>query len=98
MKKPTTLIFNVTQAENTDEAGTLRLRKRPIANLTEDQMEDVAGGHPHTCEPTCPPTCCPTCGNTCDGPTCPETCVHTCGGTCYESCGDTCFPECPDTW
>lgn len=97
MKKRTTLTISVTPAGTTEESGTLRLRKRPIANLTEDQMEDVAGGHPHTCEPTCPPTCCPTCGDTCDR-TCPETCGNSCGGTCYESCGGTCFPECPDTW
>ena len=95
MKKTTTLSIDIVAAPagNTEEAGTLQLRKRPIANLTEDQMEEVAGGHPHTCEPTCPPTCCPTCGNTC-APTCPNTCADTCG----ESCGGTCFPDCPDTW
>ncbi len=93
MKKTETPIIGPAPAGNTEEAGMLRLRKRPIANLTEDQMEEVAGGHPHTCEPTCPPTCCPTCGNTCE-PTCPPTCANTCG----ESCGGTCFPECPDTW
>ena len=69
--------------------GNLRLRRRPIANLTENQMEDVAGGHPHTCEPTCPPTCCPTCPNTCDGPSCAASCGGTCG-TCEGD--DTCDP------
>ena len=95
MKKLTTLTIDIDAAPagNTEEAGMLRLRKRPIANLTDDQMEEVAGGHPHTCEPTCPPTCCPTCRNTCDGPTCPDTCY-----TCEESCGGTCFPECPETF
>ena len=93
MKKTETPIIGPAPAGNTEEAGMLRLRKRPIANLKDDQMEEVAGGHPHTCEPTCPPTCCPTCGNTCE-PTCPPTCADTCG----ESCGGTCFPECPDTW
>lgn len=92
-KKTETPIIGPAPAGNIEEAGTLRLRKRPIANLTEDQMEEVAGGHPHTCEPTCPPTCCPTCGNTCE-PTCPPTCADTCG----ESCGGTCFPECENTW
>ena len=96
LKKTETPIIGPAPARNTEEAGTLRLRKRPIANLTEDRMEEVAGGHPHTCEPTCPPTCCPTCGNTCDGPTCPETCNtcnYTCPNDCYptridDSCGD----------
>ena len=97
MKKRTTLTIEVTPAGTTEESGTLRLRKRPIANLTEDQMEEVAGGHPHTCDPTCPPTCCRTCH-----PTCPETCptCDTCGGldTCFltcrtidDSCGDCTF-------
>ena len=93
MKKTGTPTTDPTPAGNTEEAGTLRLRKRPIANLTEDQMEEVAGGHPHTCEPTCPPTCCNTCEQTC-----PETCANTCFDTCGRSCGGTCFPECPDTW
>ena len=53
----------------------LRIRRRSVANLTENQMEDAAGGHPHhTCDPTCPATCCPTC---------PKTCGDTCG-TCPE--------------
>ena len=90
MKKKTgTPTTDPTPAGNTEEAGTLRLRKRPIANLTEDQKEEVAGGHPHTCEPTC---C-----NTCEQ-TCPETCANTCFDTRGRSCGGTCFPECPDTW
>ena len=73
-----------TPEEATGSNG-LRLRKRPVANLTEDQMEDVAGGHPHpaTCEPTCPQTCCPTCPNTC-------------GGGCLEPTdGYSCSPTCP---
>ena len=72
MKKNTTPPATppATPEEATGSNG-LRLRKRPVANLTEDQMEDAAGGHPHpaTCEPTCPQTCCPTCPNTC-GHTC----------------------------
>lgn len=56
-----------------DEKSRLELRRRPVADLSEKQMEDVAGGH-HTCEPTCPQTCCRTCPNTCDGPTCEHTC------------------------
>ena len=94
MKKKTgTPTTDPTPAGNTEEAGTLRLRKRPIANLTEDQMEEVAGGHPHTCEPTCPPTCCPTCPETCN--TCNtcgglDTCYHTCR-TIEDSCGDCTF-------
>lgn len=60
----------------------LRIRRRSVANLTEHQMEDAAGGHPHpaTCEPTCPATCCPTC---------PRTCGDTCG-PCPEPTDDTC--------
>ena len=66
----------------------LRLRKRSVANLTEDQMGEAAGGHPHpaTCEPTCPPTCPQTC--------CP-TCRVTCGDadTCYDSCPEDCYGD-----
>lgn len=68
----------------------LRLKKRPVANLTEDQMGDAAGGHPHpaTCEPTCPPTCCPTCPETC-GRGCPEPSDrYSCSPTCPVE--DTC--------
>ena len=58
----------------------LRIRRRSVANLTENQMEDAAGGHPHhTCDPTCPATCCPTC---------PRTCGNTCG--CEEPTDRTC--------
>lgn len=65
----------------------LRLRKRSVANLTEDQMGDAAGGHPHpaTCEPTCPVTCCPTC---------PRTCGYTCRCTDPITC-ETCPADCP---
>ena len=63
-----------------DEKSRLELRRRPVADLSEKQMEDAAGGHPHnTCEPTCPPTCCPTC---------PATCGDTCGNTCPAPCTD----------
>lgn len=73
-------------AEKTGAPMALRLRRRPVANLTEEQMEDAAGGHAnHTCEPTCPPTCCDTCPRTCDDATCPATCPATC---------DTCYPNC----
>lgn len=55
------------------EKSRLELRRRPVADLSERQLEDAAGGH-QTCEPTCPQTCCRTCPNTCDGPTCEHTC------------------------
>ena len=72
----------------------LRIRRRSVANLTEHQMEDAAGGHPHpaTCEPTCPATCCPTCPRTCGA--CPQTVGYTCPATCGD--GDTCYDSCPD--
>lgn len=62
----------------------LVLKKRPVASLSEKQLSDVAGGHPHTCDPTCPPTCC--------GDTCNDTCARTCEGyTCEPTWGlDTC--------
>lgn len=67
----------------------LVLKRRPVASLSEKQLSDVAGGHPHTCEPTCPHTCC---GDTCDR-TCRETCQ---GATCVITCGDdTCDLTCP---
>ena len=64
----------------------LVLKRRPVASLSEKQLSEVAGGHPHpkTCEPTCPATC---------APTCPVTCGLSCGGTCDE--GYTCSNECP---
>ena len=83
--KPGTV--QATSGDNRNERSRLELRRRPVADLTERQMEDAVGGHPHnTCDPTCPPTCCPTC---------PATCAHTCGdpscaGSCGASCGDTC--------
>lgn len=55
--------------EKTEKKQVLRLKKRPLVSLTDDQMGDAAGGH-NTCEPTCPPTCCPTCPRTCDDDTC----------------------------
>lgn len=49
----------------------LVLRRRPVAELTGDQMEDVVGGQcPPTHERTCPKTCGPTCPWTCDDYTC----------------------------
>ena len=87
MKKTTIEIGADASVGDAEVSQALRLRKRPVANLTEEQMEDAAGGHPHhTCEPTCPQTCCPTCPATCDGPTCDGTCGTSCGGTCR-----TCF-------
>ena len=64
----------------------LELRRRPVADLSEKQMEDAAGGH-NTCEPTCPQTCCPTCPPTC-ADTCPADCCPTpteVGNTCPEA-------------
>ena len=74
--------------EKTENKPVLRLKRRPLVSLTDDQMGDVAGGHPHnTCDPTCPPTCCPTCPRTCgDTCRCPEpTDPYTCQ-TCIEDC------------
>lgn len=49
----------------------LILRRRPVAELTGDQMEDVVGGQVcPTHEHTCPKTCGPTCLRTCDDYTC----------------------------
>ena len=80
--------------EKTENKQVLRLKKRPLVSLTDDQMGDAAGGH-NTCDPTCPPTCCPTCrytcGAACPGPTederytCPDTC-DTCGGLSCDEC------------
>ncbi len=85
---------DATSAPGAPATPTLVLTKRSVASLSEDQLSDAAGGHPHhTCEPTCPHTCCgPTCGDTC-GDTCGRTiCHHTCGGP---SCEDTCpIEEC----
>ena len=91
MKKSTPRALPESPADQTQAPMTLRLRRRPVANLTEDQMEDAAGGHAnHTCEPTCPPTCCPTCPDTCGrGDTCRPTCLNTCPASC-----DTCYPDC----
>ena len=72
--------------EEAKNSNPLRIRRRSVANLTENQMEDAAGGHPHpaTCEPTCPATCCPTC---------PRTCEDTCWCTHNYSCPETCPAE-----
>ena len=61
--------------EKTESKQVLRLKKRPLVSLTDDQMGDAAGGYPYTCDPTCPPTC----G---DGATCVPTCLPTCGNDC----------------
>ena len=77
-----------TPGNNRSEKSRLELRRRPVADLSEKQMEDAAGGHPHnTCEPTCPQTCCPTCPPTCAN-TCPADCCPTpteVGNTCPEA-------------
>ena len=91
-------VVPVPTLEEAKNSNPLRIRRRSVANLTENQMADVAGGHPHhTCEPTCPATCCPTCPNTCgdtcrcpwptDRPTCPQTC-ETCES--YDICSEVC--------
>lgn len=66
---------------------TLVLRRRSVASLSDDQLSEVAGGHPHppTCEPTCPDTC---------AETCPETCGETCGYTCGHSNDIPCTYTC----
>ena len=83
--------------EEAKNSNPLRIRRRSVANLTENQMEDAAGGHPHpaTCEPTCPATCCPTCPNTCpaDCPVDPPTVVHTCPDNTCDTC-ITCYDAC----
>ena len=95
MKKTRIEIGADASVEDAEVSQALRLRKRPVANLTEEQMEDAAGGHPHhTCEPTCPRTCCPTCPATCRdhhscAPTCVPTCDQSCAGTCH-TCGEQC--------
>ena len=71
-----------TRRDNREERSRLELRRRPVADLTQRQLDDAVGGHPHdTCDATCPETC----G---DG----RTCSHSCGGTCGTTCGDTCDP------
>ena len=74
-----------------NEKARLELRRRPVADLSEKQMEDAAGGH-NTCEPTCPATCCPTCpptcANTCPADCCPPTPTEL-GRTCPEAFCDT---------
>jgi len=49
----------------------LKLKKRVLVDLTDEQMGEVAGGHDPTCPPTHCATCCATCGNN-------HTCVPTC--------------------
>ena len=84
--------------EEAKNSNPLRITRRSVANLTENQMADAAGGHPHpaTCEPTCPATCCPTCPNTCpaDCPVVPPPSRDTCD-TCdpYDTCV-TCYDAC----
>lgn len=102
MKKSETTPTDALPAEKKrDTNRTLRLRRRTVAVLTDRQMRDAAGGHPHnTCDPTCPPTCCPTCPHTC-GAACPtptrdnrQTCDDTCDNTCDGSCLDSCNADC----
>ena len=66
----------------------LRLKKRVLVDLSNEQLDEVAGGHPHP--PTCAPTCPVTCGNN-------ETCPASCGGTCGHTCALTCGYTCPET-
>lgn len=64
----------------------LELRRRPIADLTQRQMEDAAGAHPDDswCEGACPAA-------TGDGPSCAPTCDGAaCGATAGDTCGDSC--------
>lgn len=70
----------------------LTLKKRPLVDLNEDQMADIAGGHTcaPTCGSTCPRTCSPTCQETCRDD---ATCAQTCGGlTCEHTCHGACDP------
>lgn len=80
---------DATSAPEAPAESILVLRKRTVASLSDDQLSGVAGGHPHTCEPTCPHTCC--------GPTCGDTCGDTCRGSdCYDTCyGPSCGETCP---
>ena len=88
--------------EKTENKQVLRLKKRPLVSLTDDQMGDVAGGHPHnTCDDTCPRTCprtCP-CPDPTDTPTCPDscdTCLTGCFTDCYSECPSDCLTQCFD--
>ena len=74
--------------ETRGEVMRLRLTRRPVADLTEKQMEDAVGGH--VC-PTEEATCPQTCGNKY---TCPD--FDTCGR--QDSCEYTMCEGCrPDT-
>lgn len=71
----------------------LVLRRRSVASLSDDELSDVAGGHPHppTCAPSCPDTCAKTCPVTCD-----ETCGYYCGHSNEIPCTHSCYDiECP---
>ena len=72
----------------------LILTRRSVATLTEDQMEDAAGGH---CPPTRERTCPDTCERTCDA-TCPATCdaytCETCPGPCDSQNVPSCYVGC----
>lgn len=82
------------RGESPGEPKTLRVTRRPIARLTDEQMEEAAGGHQQPC-----PTEADTCPGTCDGN---YTCAGygTCGGhTCEYTCPEGCFPEqSEDSW
>lgn len=64
------------KADHRKGRGKLTLRRRPVADLAEKQLEGVAGGHycppEPTKEDTCPVTCPQTCPYSCD--TCPRDC------------------------
>jgi len=60
------------ESDHREDGRRLTLRRRPVADLAEEQMEDVAGGH------HCPP---PT-----EADTCPVTCPFSCC-TCPRDCG-----------
>lgn len=67
------------ESRKRQENPTLRLRRRAVADLSDETLADVAGGH----HDTCPRTCQDTCGNK-------VTCYLTCWGN--DTCGmeDSC--------
>lgn len=80
---------------NRGEVMRLRLTRRPVADLTEKQMEDAVGGHEYC--PTEAPTCPETCGDnqTCgDQATCAGTCPYTHWLRCRPDTGDSCATYC----
>lgn len=89
-------------AKSREKPPGLRLRRRPVADLTGTQLEEIVGGHvcptrAETCPRTCPDTCgafAATCAYTCLwGEGCPtETCNRPgCEPeTDYTNCGGGC--------